>query len=75
MKFTGIGEKGFVGILDKDMTIDELVSLIARNTHRTADEIEKVLIGTINSFFMSREELIDEIVAMYGKPLRNKGRD
>lgn len=75
MKFKGIGEKGFIGILDKDMTIDELVSLIARNTHRTADEIEAILIGNINSFFMSREELIDEIAAMFGKEVRNEGRD
>ena len=75
MKFTGIGEKGFIGILDKDMTIDELVSLIARNTHRTADEIEEVLLNCVNTMFMSREELIDEIAAMFVKEVRNEGRN
>lgn len=43
------------GALDSEKTIDELVTLIARQTTLTADEIEKRLLDVINEMLENYE--------------------
>lgn len=57
MKYDYIS-KTFVGPtgLDANMTLDELVTLVARNTTLTAEQVEKALLDVVNGML----ELVDE---------------
>lgn len=57
MKYDYIS-KTFVGPtgLDANMTLDELVTLVARNTTLTAEQVEKALLEVVNGML----ELVDE---------------
>jgi hypothetical protein len=49
MKYTAMSETfQCAGLLDANMTLYELVTLIARNTTLTAEQIEKTLLDVVN---------------------------
>lgn len=49
MKYTAMSETFHgAGLLNANMTLYELVTLIARNTTMTAEQIEKALLDVVN---------------------------
>lgn len=56
MKYDYIGAVFGPRGLNKDMTIDELISIIARSSRFTADEIKECLLSVINALVRDEED-------------------